>query len=280
MSYLGRRLLNEIGSVIYEPGHNIVGYRAVINSLAYSTGEFYGKLVRVISAIGGSLRLVKVYRSADSGEVGVVVFVEVKGGKEQVKGLLERLRSDPAFKDVEFLEPVRRGFLVDPRSFPPLFMGQRAVILSRSAYDTFLRRLREKYGAGYSAMLYHIGLNMGYHAYEDHARLVGDDIRTLIRTASALFAALGFGVIEVTKFRMDNAVVRVYDSFECELFKQSNTSSSHFIRGLIAGWLAAAWKTDTENVTCIERKCVAMGDEYCEFHAMKVKRSEIHVKEI
>jgi len=274
MSYLARRLLNEIDSVIYEPGRNIVGYRAVVSLSSYSTGEFYGKLVKAVSEIGGSLRLVKVSRST-GGEVSVLVFVEIKGDQKQARCLLERIKSDYAFKDVKFLEPVRRGFLVDSQSFPPLFMGQRAVILSRSAYDTFLHRLREKYGAGYSAMLYHIGLNMGYHAHEDHARLVGGNIRMLIKTASALFAALGFGVIEVTRFCMDSAIVRVHDNFECELFKESNTPSSHFIRGLVAGWLAAAWKTGTENVTCIERKCIAKGDKYCEFHATRVKRSEL-----
>jgi len=89
-------------------------------------------------------------------------------------------------------------------------------------------------------------------------------------SASALFAALGFGVIEVAKFHTKRAIVRVHYSFECKLFRESNAPSSHFIRGLIAGWLVTAWKTDTKSIVCVERKCIAKSDEYCEFHASKV----------
>ena len=60
--------------------------------------------------------------------------------------LLRRLRTTPFFERVEFVEPVKDGFIVDTYSFPPAFMGERAVLLRKATYNALLRRLRERYG--------------------------------------------------------------------------------------------------------------------------------------
>jgi predicted hydrocarbon binding protein len=52
------------------------------------------------------------------------------------------------------------------------------------------------------------------------------------------------------------AVYRVYDSFECELFKGEGEIRAGFVRGLIGGWLAARWSVEVaEDIEVNEVKC-------------------------
>jgi len=126
--------------------------------------------------------------------------------------------------------------------------------------------MREKYGAGFETILYVIGFEIGYHAYENHVKLLGNDINVLLRAGTEFFQALGYGVLEVVKFSYGNAISRIYNNFECELFKGSEKSASHFVRGLIVGWDTVAWNVDINRVKSVETKCIAKGDSYCEIH--------------
>ncbi len=145
-------------------------------------------------------------------------------------------------------------------------MGERAVVLRRLAYETLLKRMGEKYGMGFEVMLYFVGFELGYYAYENHRELLGDEIDMLFKAKCELFKGLGYGVLEVVKFSYGRAVSRVYESFECELFKGSGRPASHFIRGMITGWDAAAWNAKIDDVKSVEEKCIAKGDSYCEIH--------------
>jgi len=95
-----------------------------------------------------------------------------------------------------------------------------------------------------------------------------DGSEELVRLAKALFQMLGYGRIEL--LRIDDArreaVVRVYDSFACELFRGAGEIRGNFIRGLITGWLAARWHVKKlEEITAREVKCIARGDPYCQY---------------
>ena len=83
----------------------------------------------------------------------------------------------------------------------------------------------------------------------------------------AFFQLLGFGRLEFLRVddRGMEAAYRVYDSFECELFRGAGEIKSNFVRGVAGGFLAERWGvSDPDEVVVREEKCVAKGDPYCE----------------
>jgi len=150
--------------------------------------------------------------------------------------------------------------------FPVTFLGKRAIILSKRFYETLIKRLSEKLGPGYSAILYYIGAEIGRHLCEAHAEALGSDLDGLIKILRGMFSCLGLGRLNVD-LRAGKAIVKVYDSFECELFEEG--PSSHFVRGLLAGWISAMFGVDVSQVKSFEVKCIAKGDPYCEIVIIK-----------
>ncbi len=74
------------------------------------------------------------------------------------------------------------------------------MLLRKATYNALLRRLRERYGAGFEAILYLIGFEVGKGGYEDHRRLLGPGLDTLLKAGSELFKALGYGALENLRF--------------------------------------------------------------------------------
>ncbi len=145
--------------------------------------------------------------------------------------------------------------------FPPIFFDKRAVIFSRNTYEAFIKGLRDRLGSSYNALLYHIGAEIGRYVCGVHAKASKWDTRTLINILKGIFAFSGFGVLEVY-LRRNRATIRVHDCFECELMK--GDFSSHFIRGILAGWFSTMFKTDITSIEATEIRCIAKGDAYCE----------------
>ncbi|MGB9718225.1 MAG: V4R domain-containing protein [Thermoproteota archaeon] len=73
--------------------------------------------------------------------------------------------------------------------------------------------------------------------------------------------------MDVVNFNVEKgeAEVRIYQSFECETGKGSETPYGHFIRGVLAGFFSNIFEKD---VKAVETKCIARGDPYCE-HMVK-----------
>ncbi|MGC8836604.1 MAG: V4R domain-containing protein, partial [Infirmifilum sp.] len=132
-------------------------------------------------------------------------------------------------------------------------------------YEGFIKGGYERFGSAFAVMLYLMGFEAGRKAFVDYYS-VFHDFNTLQKVVTAAFQMLGYGVPEVVMVddNAHRAVVRVYDSFECELFKGADNVRSGFIRGFIAGFLAGHW--NVKRVFAREVKCIARGDPYCEFH--------------
>jgi len=151
--------------------------------------------------------------------------------------------------------------------FPVTFLGKRAIIFSKRFYEIFIKRLSEKLGSGYSAILYHIGAEIGKYLCETHAKALGSNLDELVKILRAMFSYLGLGRLDIN-LKADKAIVKVNDSFECELFEEG--PSSHFIRGLLTGWISVMFRVDISQVESFEVKCIAKGDPYCEIVIVKV----------
>ena len=87
------------------------------------------------------------------------------------------------------------------------------------------------------------------------------------------FAEWGQGRGEFVELNMftGHGKIRIYNSFNAEGYKDSDKPVCHFIRGMFAGTASIIGKIDMH---CIETKCIAMGDEFCEFEFMPQKDAE------
>lgn len=125
--------------------------------------------------------------------------------------------------------------------------------------------MREKYGPAFNAILYHIGFRAGYRSYTAHAEKYGEDPEIIFTIASENAKQLGYGIFQPIKYTPREVTVRVYENFECQLFKNADKPQSHLVRGMIAGFLAAMWNLEMEDVDAEETACIATGSPYCQF---------------
>src|ERR1022692_2540461 len=94
-------------------------------------------------------------------------------------------------------------------------------------------------------------------------RLIQGDVRRFIGELGKLYSATGIGIAEFVEMNLDDLhfVVRITDSIECQ-GKDSDEHISQWIRGHLMGAASGLLGVQME---CIETKCIATGDPYCEF---------------
>ena len=224
--------------------------------------------MNIISKYDTPFRLIKVYKPSGSDKTRVILFLDITGKMDVAANILMDFKKFSSFERIELIKPIKDGFIVDPYSFPLLFVCEWAVIFRKTTYKTFLMKMREKYGVSFEAILYVTGFEIGHNAYHSHKKLFGDNPNVLLNAGCELFKALGYGILEFVKFKHGKAINRVYNNFECELSRNSGKPSSHFIRGMIAGWDVASWNVHMNKIRVTEMKCIAKGDPYCEFHVV------------
>jgi predicted hydrocarbon binding protein len=93
---------------------------------------------------------------------------------------------------------------------------------------------------------------------------LADSAQILKLISVNLFNTMGYGKIEVRTLKTNptKAIIRVYDSFECELGMGNGKPYSSFIRGMVAGFLTGLFN---EKMNAKETLCIAKRDPYCEF---------------
>jgi len=230
-----------------------------------------GRMAKLLTAVAGlGIPLVYVINSTPV-EVGrpstfmvFYNFKDVNVKPEEVKQTLEKAARDMGLSvDVEIIEPVVPGIVVDTKHFPILFLGERAAILRKSVLEGWFLGVRKRFGTAAEVLLYYEGVEMGSRVYDDYVKagVKKGDLWKLL--SATLFAGGALSRMEV-EFG-EPMTVRMWDSMECEIGKGSETCFSRWTRGLIAGF---ASKYFGKKVTVVETRCIAKGDPYCEFTVM------------
>ena len=153
---------------------------------------------------------------------------------------------------------------MDEYFFPFQFNGNRAIVMGKKMYEGLIKKLKETIGEAAELTLYLAGYNMGTKAYKKDEIMGGRDAQRLISISKAYFKAKGYGKLQVEKLDLDGkkATLKIYDSFECSLFKDSKKPQSQLIRGMLVGWYTGFFK---EEMKVTETRCIAKGDPYCQF---------------
>jgi len=180
--------------------------------------------------------------------VRATIFLDLTHSISSKEKIITGLLSLPGVQEVELLE------------FPITHGEARLVAFTLGEIQDLFDMLRNL-GTGGKAMLF----NMGFKAGQDLADRVVEFFESGKRALEYMLLyheSLGHGKFEILKY-IDGVECRVRadELSECVGVK-SNEPNSHLFRGLLSGFMTKLWK---EEVLVKEVKCVAKGDEYCEF---------------
>ncbi|MEM4790420.1 MAG: hypothetical protein QXS92_01320 [Thermofilum sp.] len=230
----------------------------------YATG-IIAEVGQIFADKGVSILHVKAVAVGDA--VRLIVIADLKGVEDLASRIAEEIRGKVKFCEEVVVEPpLADGVAIDKLSFPILFGGGRAVIMRDIVYEGLVKSGWERFGSAYAVLLYSAGFEAGRSVFKAHKELAQSP-EVLERVAEAFFQMFGYGILEI--IRVDDAareaVARVHHSFECELFRGAGEPRGSFVRGMLAGWLAERWGVTFEEMVAREEKCVAKGDEYCEY---------------
>ena len=90
-----------------------------------------------------------------------------------------------------------------------------------------------------------------------------------LKRISTTFTTLGYGNVEFNIENKAKAIFRTNNSFVAEEFKGYGHKVCYFFSGTFEGAFKAMFG---EEYDCTETKCMAKGDEYCEFEIVKRKK--------
>jgi len=250
-----------IGRLMYTYGRRIYGLSILVGIERYETVHevldvFERFKVRPIQIFGSTPILAK------TGWLTYIIgdFTDSKVSPQDLVVELEKLEG---IKQVHIIKPIDDLLLIDTVHFP-LFLGKdRAMVFTRSFFDAVIRKTRNKFGEGVEAFQYYEGRFIGEEIYEKLRSLLTEK-GELLRAFKAFLIALGLALIEVTEFKPEEGtiVVRAYENFECEIGKEEGKAYSHLLRGILAGFFS---KVLDEKLIAYEVRCIAKGDDYCEF---------------
>jgi len=200
-----------------------------------------------------------------------LVFLDFSNTSITPEEALKLVSKQTFVKNAHLITPNSEGILYDNHFFPLVVGGKRAVIFRRRVYESLFKGIREKFGTAGEAMLYYQGYAIGLRTCQAHKEDIGtEDPRALVGMAKAYFRTVGWGILDVVKMSLEagEAQIRVYQSFECETGKGSETPYGHFIRGILAGFFTEIFG---EEAKAVETKCIATGDPYCEYMIKRVR---------
>jgi len=263
----------EVGRVVSLPGTQPYVLHITLSPEGLEAVGVLEQITDVFASAGVPILQLKVSGHQRGRPIKVVVIADLRGRERRLEELVQSLRRVPYVEGVRWAPPVAEGVAVDTLSFPLTSHGLRCVVLTEPVYRGWILEGWRRFGTAYAILLYSVGYEAGRRAYAEHVKVVPEP--NTWRFASALFQLRGLGRIET--LRLDDAgrsaVIRVYDSFECSLFPNAGEIRGNFVRGMIAGWLAAHWGLgEGEEAFAREERCIAKGDPYCEFH-VRVERS-------
>jgi len=205
--------------------------------------------------------------TAEPGEETAVLtlFLDLTDSKLKPKELVEELKALDVVLDVEVIVKKFGDIVIDGTTYTILFLGKRIVMLDVDDVGAMFGWLDKTFGSGGHAILFDMGEATGRESakkLKDSYGLKGCD---LIEAFLALHIAAGWFGYEVVECDEEELrfVIRLHGNFECTPFiGKKDRPASHLIRGALVGVFKEAYG---RKFKVREVKCVAKGDEYCEF---------------
>ena len=195
----------------------------------------------------------------------IEIFSDFTDASVSLDEFINILRAVKGVFDVRVKEGLRKDLALCQLHFPPMVMGEEAIIFRRSVLESWFKRLWEVFKTGAATILYESGVEAGKNAAKKLRKELGLDGEELLYLIAGLGQSLGWGVFKIKELDMKacRATLNVDNLFECQILREVTPEpASNFVRGYMVGVAQEIWKR--KDVVAEEVKCLAKGDHYCE----------------
>lgn len=165
--------------------------------------------------------------------------------------------------------------IVDTFHFPlRLNAKEDGMLLRKDVFADMLQYIVTTYGSAGKALAYQLGKTTGEADGRDLIRVLGrDGLIDNLPELTNLYMAQGWGIPHLSALTLDpiSTTIMMEDCFECSN-RVSSAPAANFIRGHLAGLGKSFFEKE---VDCVETKCMAKGDQMCEFVASERLTSDL-----
>ncbi|RLE71568.1 MAG: hypothetical protein DRJ37_04685 [Thermoprotei archaeon] len=222
------------------------------------------KTLEIFEKYGVNILSISGYALPEWREGHIFIFADVKNAISRLRDIEKELKKTAGEVYIKY-QPVP-GFMIDEFAHPVyVFPGVRSLIFLEPDFAEMIKGLYEKFGEIAATLLYHEAFSGGKFLAEYLSEKLGLDGKELLIECLKFYQAGGWGRVTLIKYdlRKPEIVLRLWNSLECGIFSRLGKPASHFFRGHLSGLLSGLLNRD---IRFIERKCIAMGDPYCEFY--------------
>jgi len=190
-------------------------------------------------------------------------FIDISRATKNLKEVEAELRSLDVVLDVIFKDPKPAPF--ESIHFPIFHGNTRAMIMPRGMFWALWSAFEKIFAhSGLIVVLYEAGKRVGEHVARRLSEMFGLKGKELLEALAQAGQATGWGITEIKEinFKRSTATIIVKDCFEAVAWGKKPYTVCHWTRGYSAGFLSVVFNKPVE---ATETKCLAKGDEYCEF---------------
>lgn len=234
----------------------------------------YKRAVIYAELVGGASQ---VFETLEELGVSVLssVHISFRGAKEDVLIGDLAIPDDVSIRELEDrlenLKGVLGVELVETSIGPPIplltyrfyFMGSRTVIIPVGIITRALSSLYKRLSTAGRAIIFGLGRHVGESYYEEFKPLLLEQ-----GLSKALREHVVSGLLDRYEIEDGGERIRVWGLVECVEGPATGRPNSEFFRGFVSG---LACRILGREVVYMERKCVARGDEYCEFELREAR---------
>ncbi|MEM2217823.1 MAG: 4-vinyl reductase [Thermofilaceae archaeon] len=261
----------EVGRLIFAPDARPYYYNITLKPEAFREVGILAELLSVFSGEELQILQVKVSTTNPGDPVRVLIAVDLKGKEKLADRLADNLKRRKHVVNANYAPPLFNGIVVDTWSFPLTFQGERAFIMNQGMLEGMLKGGWRELGPAFAAVLYRAFFNGAKREYEVHIDNLPYSIDERFKLIEEVFRMLGYGILKFEKITGGECIARVYNSFECSIFKNEKGARGAIVRGFISGIAAGYWKAGIDDITVDETKCAAKGDECCEYRIRRMR---------
>ncbi|RLI20983.1 hypothetical protein DRO54_04905 [Candidatus Bathyarchaeota archaeon] len=239
----------------------VLSYKTPIRELR---PKYSGKILEIIFESDADILAVNSISS--KGKTHITLLLDLSKAKISTKELKEKLGKLGFLSEVSILEP--KPLFFDVAHFPLTNGLERVCIISTAALAQMHEEMIRILGSGAFTILWYMGLGKGEILIKLIKELIPKtklDKKELLMAFKQLYQAGGWGIIEYAdvNIKRGSGRIRVHHSIAESVMKRYNQPICYYTKGHLAALLREVFGCET--IRLQEVKCMAMGDEYCEF---------------
>jgi len=220
-----------------------------------------GGLAEIAAAIAGEGVIIKSgFHRVDNDELHWTIFLDFSKAKITPEELEKKIGQMRDVRDVQ-VRPPTLGF--ESFHFPLSTLGLRIITWNVESFGSYMKRLIEVLGDVAFPILYNLGRAEAEYMWERMSR-EGESKEDVLKFIQETYRASGWGIIEFEEIngKESRAKIAIKQHVVPESLGKSSKPVCHDIRGYLAGIFSRYFG---RRISATEVKCMATGDEYCEF---------------